>query len=261
MTEFDDQPELQGPIYPFIPLSSYRILVCQVCGFASVADEAKSHLLARHRDLTSEHRQAVSERIQKIPNILRKQSDLKELQYPHPTSDPIPHLVPPQLDGLRCRTCSRVYRHVQQMQAHCSEEHQWVNPRGKGRPNTSCAAPPDELPWIKGIPCQRFFSSRGGSRWFEVGRNTFKLTVFRPQKEVLVLDPLEELESLGPQAHIAAGHGSCNRVGINSTQTQHLTMEWVSRSIGTRSPSARPTPRTCSTTRRCRRRIAPGTTR
>jgi hypothetical protein len=29
-----------------------------------------------------------------------------------------------------------------------------------------------ELPWIEGVLCQRFFPSRRGSRWFEVGRKT-----------------------------------------------------------------------------------------
>ena len=201
MAESDDQSGPRGPIYPFVLLSSHRILVCQVCGFTSVADEAKSHLLARHRDIASEHRQTVLESIQRIPNILRKQSDLEEWQYPDPASDPIPHLLPPKLDGRRCRTCGRVYRHVQQMQTHCFEEHQWVNPRGRGRPTTGCATPQDELPWIEGVPCQRFFSSRGGSQWFEVGRNTYQLGVCRPQKEIPVLNPLEQLESLGAQAH------------------------------------------------------------
>ena len=49
------------------------------------------------------------------------------------------------------------------------------------------------------------FSSRGGSQWFEVGRNTYKPRASRPQKEIPVLDPLEQLESLGAQAHAHLG--------------------------------------------------------
>jgi uncharacterized protein (DUF2225 family) len=38
------QSEPCSAIYPYVLLSIYRLLVCQVCGFASVADEVATHL-------------------------------------------------------------------------------------------------------------------------------------------------------------------------------------------------------------------------
>jgi hypothetical protein len=45
------QSESYSAIRPYVILPTYRLLVCQVCGFASVADEVATHLRTRHRDL------------------------------------------------------------------------------------------------------------------------------------------------------------------------------------------------------------------
>jgi uncharacterized protein (DUF2225 family) len=71
MTASDIRSELCSAIYPYVLLSTYRLLVCQVCGFASVADEVATHLKTRHRDMQPEHRQDLVEKIKQIPNILR----------------------------------------------------------------------------------------------------------------------------------------------------------------------------------------------
>ncbi|KAF6780849.1 hypothetical protein CSOJ01_16115, partial [Colletotrichum sojae] len=56
------------------------------------------------------------------------------------------------------------------MQEHCRVEHGWKNEWQKGGNVRSKARAPREVPWTTGVPCQRFFPSRAGSRWFEVGR-------------------------------------------------------------------------------------------
>ena len=49
MTAANLQPARRSAIYPFILLSTYCLLVCQICRFASVADEVATHSKTRHR--------------------------------------------------------------------------------------------------------------------------------------------------------------------------------------------------------------------
>ncbi|EXL68003.1 hypothetical protein FOPG_15909 [Fusarium oxysporum f. sp. conglutinans race 2 54008] len=155
-------------IHPYVILSTYRLLVCQVCGFASVADEVTTHLRTRHRDIQPDHRQDMVEKINQIPNIIRNQDELRDLPYPTNTIEPIPYLTPPEPDGLKCRACGHIVRPVQKIQKHCTEKHQWINPRGRGRPAPNYHTSAHELPWEEHVACQRFFPSRAGSRWFQV---------------------------------------------------------------------------------------------
>jgi hypothetical protein len=106
-----------------------------------------------------------------IPNVLQSRVELSQLQYPPPSAEPIPCLAPPKLDVLECRHCSYKIRQVQAMQEHCAKSHNWVNPRGKGRPTTGHPTA-DPLPWSEGVACQRFFPSREGSKWFQVNIRT-----------------------------------------------------------------------------------------
>jgi hypothetical protein len=156
-------------IHPYVILSTYRLLVCQVCGFASVADEVATHLRTRHHDIQPQHRQDLVEKIKQMPDILRSRDELRRyLQYLTNTIQSIPYLAPPELDGLKCRACGHIVRRVQKIQKHCAEKHQWINPRGRGRPAPNCHTSADELPWEEHIACQRFFPSGEGSKWFQV---------------------------------------------------------------------------------------------
>ncbi|EXK78233.1 hypothetical protein FOQG_17086 [Fusarium oxysporum f. sp. raphani 54005] len=105
------------------------------------------------------------------PNVLQSRDELSQLQYPPPTTEPIPCLAPPKLDVLKCRHCSFEIRQVQAMHEHCAKSHDWANPRSKGRPPIGHPAA-DPLPWIEGVACQRFFTSREGSKWFQLSIQT-----------------------------------------------------------------------------------------
>ncbi|KAJ9419312.1 hypothetical protein QL093DRAFT_1463273 [Fusarium oxysporum] len=59
------------------------------------------------------------------------------------------------------------------------QKHQWINPRCKGRSSTESPTPPAELPWIAGISCQRFFSSRSGNKWFQVDQNSNRQKIYQ----------------------------------------------------------------------------------
>ncbi|KAJ0129322.1 Uncharacterized protein HZ326_27574 [Fusarium oxysporum f. sp. albedinis] len=70
MTASNLQSEPCSAIYPYVLLSTYRLLVCQVCGFASIVDEVATRLRTRHRDIQPERRQELVEKIKQIPNII-----------------------------------------------------------------------------------------------------------------------------------------------------------------------------------------------
>ncbi|KAG7000202.1 hypothetical protein FocnCong_v013233 [Fusarium oxysporum f. sp. conglutinans] len=190
------QSESCGAIHPYVILSTYRFLVCRVCGFASVADEVATHLRTRHRDIQPQHRQDLVEKIKQIPDIFRSRDEIRRyLQYPTDLIQPIPYLAPPEPDGLKCRACGHIVRRIQKIQKHCAEKHEWINPRGRGRPAPNCHTSADELPWEEHIACQRFFPSGEGSKWFQVntqakgraGRSKVKSSTKKPQGTPYVL--------------------------------------------------------------------------
>ncbi|KAI3573860.1 hypothetical protein IWW34DRAFT_634231 [Fusarium oxysporum f. sp. albedinis] len=157
-----------NPIYPFVLLPEYRLIVCQTCQYACLAGETATHLSQRHANIDLEIRRRLVGEIRKIPGVLRSRTELPQLQYPPSTTEPIPYLAPPKLDVLKCRLCNNFnVRQLQAMQEHCSKSHSWVNPRAKGRPSKGLPST-DPLPWIEGVACQRFFPSREGSRWFQI---------------------------------------------------------------------------------------------
>ncbi|KAH7205208.1 hypothetical protein BKA60DRAFT_545465 [Fusarium oxysporum] len=202
MTASNLQSEPCSAIYPYVLLSTYRLLVCQVCAFASVADEVATYLRTRHRDIQSERRQELVEKIKQIPNILHSRDDLRHyLQYPTDTIQPIPYLAPPKPDGLKCRACGHIVRRAQKIQKHCTEKHQWINPRGRGRPAPNCPVSAYELPWEEHVACQRFFPSREGSKWFQVNMR-IKEQANTPGAKPSAKKPQGTLQALTSEASI-----------------------------------------------------------
>ncbi|KAH7247494.1 uncharacterized protein BKA55DRAFT_540773 [Fusarium redolens] len=202
MTASNLQSEPCSAIYPYALLSTYRLLLCQVCAIASVADEVATHLRTRHRDIQPERRQELAVKIKQIPNILHSRDDLRHyLQYPTDTIQPIPYLAPPKPDGLKCRACGHIVRRVEKIQKHCAEKHQWMNPRGRGRPAPNCHVSAYELPWEEHVACQRFFPSREGSKWFQVNIR-IKEQANRPGAKPSAKKPQGTLQALTSEASI-----------------------------------------------------------
>jgi hypothetical protein len=84
-----------NPIYPFMLLSQYRILVCQKCQYACLAREVTTHLAKKHPGIDLWTRRRLVESIEVLPDVLRTRAELPQLQYPLPTNEPIPCLAPP----------------------------------------------------------------------------------------------------------------------------------------------------------------------
>ncbi|KAL7940006.1 hypothetical protein V8C42DRAFT_357967 [Trichoderma barbatum] len=155
---------------PFVYLPVYRLVVCQRCRFACVADEIITHLQTRHPEIPSVERKRIVGTVQRINKIIHNQRELENFQYPPPTTEPIPFIEPPRDDGLGCVSCPYIACQLQKIQAHCRKEHNWTNPRKRGRLSALQLLDQTQLPWRKNVQCQRFFRSRGASSWFEVGR-------------------------------------------------------------------------------------------
>lgn len=158
-------------MFPFVYVSTYRVVICAICRFACVANEVGTHLRTRHRDISTIERQIIIKAVQQTPNIIRNQAELREFQLPSPTSEPISFLELPRSDGLKCLMCPYISRHVQKIQAHCRVAHGWKNERKRGRLTATDSLRSCKVPWTTGVKCQRFFRSRAASGWFEVGRS------------------------------------------------------------------------------------------
>jgi hypothetical protein len=82
-----------NPIYPFMLLSEYQVLICQKCQHACLATEATTHLAKKHHRIDPGTRRRLVEDAKMVPNVLRIRVDLSQLQYPPPSSKPLasPH--------------------------------------------------------------------------------------------------------------------------------------------------------------------------
>src|SRR3569833_2820161 len=154
---------------PFVYLADFPFIICKLSKIACVANEISTHLLLFLVVFFFCLCYTIVQAIDTIPGIIRDQSGLRRFQFPPPTIDPIPFIAPPEEDGLRCNECGYVTRTVQWIQRHCREEHGWQNPWKKGGNVKSRSKQARVLPWTTGVRCQRFFRSRAGYRWFEVG--------------------------------------------------------------------------------------------
>ncbi|OTB09686.1 hypothetical protein K445DRAFT_28399, partial [Daldinia sp. EC12] len=161
---------MDNPIHPFYYLSDYRVVICTRCRYACLSSEVDAHLRRlEHANIIRARRIEIVRAVQAIPEIRRTQDDLLDFPYPPPTSPAIPQLPPPANDGLGCQECSYVVRANSMMRAHYRKQHDWVNNRKSGRLRKGIAAPP--RPWRTGVRCQRLFTHRRASQWFEVERD------------------------------------------------------------------------------------------
>ncbi|KAK3935637.1 hypothetical protein QBC46DRAFT_461975 [Diplogelasinospora grovesii] len=155
---------------PFVHVREYPFVICKTCQFACVTDEVAGHLRRWHDSIQASERAEISQAVQQIPGTIRDQFGLRAFQFPPPSVQPVPFIIPPEPDGLRCAECPFVTRNVRGMQGHCRKAHGWRNEWQKGGNVAIKAKEAREVPWTTGILCQRFFWSRVASGWFEVGR-------------------------------------------------------------------------------------------
>ncbi|KAF4417412.1 hypothetical protein CFRS1_v015953 [Colletotrichum fructicola] len=92
---------------PFVHDTQYSILICTLCKYAVLANEATAHLRDNHRSIPAEARSRVAGLVGDIPGIIRSQADLQSFQYPDPTVEPVAHIAPPRADEKRFEADAR----------------------------------------------------------------------------------------------------------------------------------------------------------
>jgi hypothetical protein len=174
----------------FVHLPEYRVVVCKKCKCAIVGGEVKSHLQGKkHREVPrhlqgrksmglskgeKQHIQQIVDDISQIPNLVQREEELHDFQFPPPSTKAIPALKLYK-DGMKCKSCSHISRQRQKIQEHCRTKHDWCNDRKRGREDPEKRQirkehKGEDLPWIEKVYCQRFFRTRLASRFFEVAR-------------------------------------------------------------------------------------------
>lgn len=150
------------------------MIICKKCQFAVLPSEIDAHFTREPvHGLSKESRKGIFEKVAKIEGLIRNKYMLGqvEFKYPHRNTEAIPGLEKPKTDGLGCtfekdgEKCPFVSRFEQPIREHYRDVHGWVNPQRKGRPKRDSKK---EVPWEKGVHCQRFFTHGLHSNLFRV---------------------------------------------------------------------------------------------
>ena len=152
-------------ISPFVYLSEYRVVACTECKYAMSAGGVRAHLAGKHAGILDAEKCSIADEISHIPGIIQDEQELDGFQFPSPATKAIPELAEPETDGLGCKVCWYVSRQRQRIQKHYRIAHPWSSKRKRGQHGR---VPEEEVPWVSGVRCQRFFRTRVNSRWFEV---------------------------------------------------------------------------------------------
>jgi RecQ family ATP-dependent DNA helicase len=164
-------------MHSFIHLPDYPVPICTECKYGMSVEGIYTHLAGKkHGNVPKEERRRIMEELSQIPGIIQNERDLDQFQFPPPTTKAIPALEKPKKDGISCKKCPYTIRQLQRMQEHCRTEHGWKNTRKRGREpykkkQDRIEKKGEDLPWVSGVQCQRFFKQGMKSGWFEVERD------------------------------------------------------------------------------------------
>ena len=141
------------------------MIICKKCQFAVLPSEIDAHFTREPvHGLSKESRRFIINQVRKIDGLIQNRLMLSQVgfKYPPPDTIAIPGLAKPKTDGLGCpfekngERCRFVHPQEQKMREHCRDIHQWRNPQKRGRPCKDC--PKEDVPWRKGVHCQRFLN-------------------------------------------------------------------------------------------------------
>ncbi|KAM7213331.1 Protein of unknown function (DUF3505) domain containing protein, partial [Rhypophila decipiens] len=154
---------------PFVKLPEYPFVICKTCRYGCVANEVAMHLRKQHHEIKPSERSRIVKLVEEIPGIIPNKAGLSRFQFPPATTEPIPFIAAPEIDGIRCDECGFVIRTIRGIQGHCREEHGWENDWKRGGNVAKRARQERALLWTTGIHCQRFFLSRAAAVPIRVG--------------------------------------------------------------------------------------------
>jgi hypothetical protein len=162
-------------------LQANRIAICKSHQQGVVRSQLKAHLDRKHQEYVWQTRQEIVEAVQKEASLQQWASDVEQIVYPTPESDPLPHL-PIYSDGLRCKQCGYINRSVKRIQEHCRtqercrSQHKQTNALAGSLSDT-------QRTWTT-VSCQKFHSTNKLGRLFQVSADAETQQAANPDVDV-----------------------------------------------------------------------------
>ncbi|KAH3936733.1 hypothetical protein HBI81_248730 [Parastagonospora nodorum] len=147
-------------IFEYLP--PHCIAICKSHAQGIVQSQLAAHLNTKHQEIVPNTRKAIVRAVQDEASLRPWAFDEDDVIFPSAATKPLPHL-PVHTDGLQCRECGRIYRHVKRMEAHCRNDHAWKGRRRGGRGKGAAVM------WTVGVKCQKYQNTGHLGRLFEVG--------------------------------------------------------------------------------------------
>ncbi len=152
-------------------LGDTGLLACLRCKFSVLPSSIEFHFSSSPHRLSTDERRRITSEIKKYPELIQNASGLEEVDFP--TS--FPYFFPDlslYSDGFQCQDCFYLARERKTIIKHYREEHGWENPRSRGERIDENEE--KDVPWKSNVSCQRFFTRRAKSSYFQVNsRRTF----------------------------------------------------------------------------------------
>lgn len=154
----------------FKHLAEHQLAICNECQYAVWPNQIEGHLQEQHK-VKRKEAEAIGESVRCWSGLIQYPS---ELELPGQAREPFSEL-PLYRDGMLCQLeptrCKHIVRNTNVLKKHWRiDHHYWSAGKKRGRPSRiqaqSIEAQIQE--GYKQVYCQRFFSSRHGSQYFEV---------------------------------------------------------------------------------------------
>lgn len=140
------------------------LLACKSCKHAILPVAIDKHFTGKPHHFTPDLRAKIAEEASRLPELAQSAIDVEKL----PLSAELPYFFPNLelfLDGFHCLECLFTIRTIYGIQQHFRNQHNWVNPRQKGKPTKNQHF---NNPWVSNVACQRFFHSPPANTYFKV---------------------------------------------------------------------------------------------
>ena len=144
----------------FYYLEEFHLLVCQICQVGILRSRVELHLRREPHRLDKETRTRAIRWAEGL-DVISGLDDIGRLTAPLDTSDAIPYLQEPKLDGIRCAfvdDCRFVGANMRRVREHLKSVHQWEEGTLGGRPRARGRAGQEEQYWRCGVLYQRFLA-------------------------------------------------------------------------------------------------------
>ncbi|KAA8617344.1 RecQ Superfamily II DNA helicase [Pyrenophora tritici-repentis] len=162
------KPSIECQYFEHVP--EHSVAACRECRYAVWPDQIEGHLQKQHK-VSYKEAEAVGQQVRSWAGLVQYPSELEV-----PTGAPKPvRQLPVYTDGMLCQfdssCCYYVARSKEAIRKHWRKDHQgWSAGKKRGRPSRtrqkSVQAHMDK--GYRLVHCQRLFSSRHGSQYFEV---------------------------------------------------------------------------------------------